>query len=599
MADFLGKILTRNYGITEEELDSALEYQKETSSKLGHILLSQGHINTNLLYRAIAEQQEAPFADLFDNPCDSSLLDPSLRKDYITYSAVPWKRQSDHILVATSDASPQFIHWAEKHYGKNFITAITSPIDILKSINENFANENDKEARELLNQVLPDQSAKTIKANFGFSDLVIFVIISIVLFKWPVQSAILFFSVINVFYASNLLFKLGLVIVGSLKIKEAPPESVNDRQLPIYTILIPLFKEKRNTLRKLAAALLTLEYPRDKLDIKMVVENDDIETIELIKDLKLPYIFEIIKVPYSLPQTKPKALNYALRFARGKYITIYDAEDIPDSLQLNKAAAAFLSGTSMVASLQGKLNYYNRDENILTKMFTIEYASWFDFLLKGLERLDLPIPLGGTSNHIPTVILKEIYGWDAYNVTEDADLGIRLARKGYKVAMLDSLTLEEAPISLSGWIKQRSRWIKGHVQTYLVHMRNPLKLLRDLGFKRFIGFQFFIGAPSLVFLTLLPTIFLSGIFYFCNIVLPVWLWGIALINLVFSILLHSIIGLMVIRRNNWHSLKPVFLLYPFYWLLHSVASFRALWQLFRCPHYWEKTEHGVSAHLKT
>ncbi len=247
----------------------------------------------------------------------------------------------------------------------------------------------------------------------------------------------------------------------------------------------------------LAQSLRELDYPLGKLDIKLVLEASDHETIEVASTLGLEGVFEVIRVPPSHPQTKPKACNFALQFARGEFLVIYDAEDRPEPDQLRKVVATFRQSSPNTACLQCRLNYFNADENWLTRMFTLDYALWFDQMLPGLERLNVPIPLGGTSNHFKIDVLRELHAWDPFNVTEDADLGMRLTQKGYRVGVVDSTTFEEASCHAGNWIRQRSRWMKGYMQTFLVHTRRPLHLMRTTGPLGFLGFVFFIGGTVL------------------------------------------------------------------------------------------------------
>src|SRR6185312_3160425 len=219
----------------------------------------------------------------------------------------------------------------------------------------------------------------------------------------------------------------------------------------------------------------------------LVLEADDAETIAAAEAVREAG-FELVLVPEGVPRTKPKAANFALQFARGEYLVIYDAEDRPEPDQLLKAVAAFRAGPRTLACVQARLNFYNADHNWLTRMFALDYALWFDMLLPGLDRIGMPMPLGGTSNHFRTAILRDIGGWDAFNVTEDADIGIRLAQLGYRVSMLDSTTFEEAPLRFGVWLRQRSRWLKGYMQTWLVHMRDPVSLMRRTGISGFIAF---------------------------------------------------------------------------------------------------------------
>ena len=248
---------------------------------------------------------------------------------------------------------------------------------------------------------------------------------------------------------------------------------LDESQLRTYSVLVPLFREKRETLLELFAALTKLDYPDAKLDGLLLVEDDDLETRGVLDELSLPAWMRVLLVPPGQPRTKPKALLYGLREARGEYLTIYDAEDKPDRLQLKKAAWAFAHADESVACLQAKLGYYNGRQNLLTRWFNLEYDDWFNLFLPGLHEMGAPIPLGGTSNHFDVFSLCESFAWDPHNVTEDADLGLRLARLGKTTAMLESTTHEEANSRVPNWLRQRSRWMKGYFQTILVHTRSP------------------------------------------------------------------------------------------------------------------------------
>ncbi|HEV2560663.1 MAG TPA: glycosyltransferase [Rhizomicrobium sp.] len=231
--------------------------------------------------------------------------------------------------------------------------------------------------------------------------------------------------------------------------------------------------------------------------------------------------------------------------------------------------------------------------------FDLDYALWFDFLLPGLDRLGVPMPLGGTSNHFRTEALRAIHGWDPYNVTEDADLGIRLAQMGYRVTTLDSTTFEEATNELGNWLRQRSRWLKGYMQTWLVHMRRPHGLLKNAGIKGFLGFQLFIGGtilttllnPILWVLSLLPLLLgISGMTDILGPLLP----HTAALSLIVGNGLFTYLAMLGPYRRGWLSLSPYGLAAPFYWLLISVAGYRGFWQLITNPWHWEKTRHGTT-----
>ena len=225
-----------------------------------------------------------------------------------------------------------------------------------------------------------------------------------------------------------------------------------------------------------------------------------------MKKYALPKYFELIIVPHSLPRTKAKACNYAMCFAKGKYVVIYDADDKPDRLQLKKALIEFDKGDDKLACVQARLNYYNSNYNLLTKFFSLEYVHWFYYLLPGLEKMHMPIPLGGSSNHFLVKALKKAFLWDAYNITEDADLGLRLAHMGYKTKVIDSETLEESPTNVFAWIKQRARWIKGYMQTYVVCSKNMT------GFRQILLLNLFVGSTAFIFFTT-PFLLLSLKFF--------------------------------------------------------------------------------------
>ncbi len=349
---------------------------------------------------------------------------------------------------------------------------------------------------------------------------------------------------------------------------------LNTDNLPIYSILIPLYKEEYKA-KSILKAIKALNYPTSKLDVKFIVEDDDKLTKKALYILDIPDYVHLIKVPYSLPRTKPKALNYAMPFVRGEYLTIYDAEDEPEPNQLLKAINAFRDLPDYYACMQAKLNFYNANENLLTRLFSIEYSVWFEYLLKGLSLLDLPMTLGGTSNHFKVDKLRAVGLWDAYNVTEDADLGLRLYLSGYKVHMIDSITMEEAPSQLDGWLYQRSRWIKGFIQTIFVFMKTK-KDYKKFSLIKIFTVYIFVGLStySFIFLPwLLLILFLklhSAIYY---------LW---LCNSFFSfIYMYAIAYIILSTKNNLVSFKTkidyiTFIIWPFYFILHSIASYRAL-----------------------
>jgi cellulose synthase/poly-beta-1,6-N-acetylglucosamine synthase-like glycosyltransferase len=373
-----------------------------------------------------------------------------------------------------------------------------------------------------------------------------------------------------------------------------------DADLPSYSVLVAMFREAR-VLPQLAAALKALDYPPAKLDIKLVLEAVDAETIAAARALKLPAHFEIVIVPDGAPRTKPRALNYALQFARGDYLVIYDAEDRPDPYQLRKAAAHFRDAPSDVVCLQGRLTFDNSRETWLAKQFTIEYASLFGGILPMLDKARLPIPLGGTSNHFRAGVLRKLGGWDAYNVTEDADLGMRIYRAGLRAEVLDSATFEEAACHPGNWLRQRTRWLKGWMQTYFVHMRQPRRLMRELGLRGFLALQGHFGGIIIAALVhpwsyvLIAHDAIAGhLFAPPGTILGTQIWAIALFNLIAGYAASLALGFFVLQERRIRFLLPQLPFLPLYWLFISAAAYRAVYQLIVAPHHWEKTEHGVT-----
>lgn len=413
-------------------------------------------------------------------------------------------------------------------------------------------------------------------------------------------------AVLSLIYFADMLFNLYLVS----KSLHFPPEvsltdeelaAIDESALPDYTILCPLYKEAA-VLPQFVKAIEALDYPKDKLDVQLLLEQDDGATLKAAEELNLPAYFRIMTVPDSLPKTKPKACNFGLNHARGELIVIYDAEDRPDPLQLKKAYLGFSRLGAKVVCLQAKLNYYNPHQNLLTRLFTAEYSLWFDVILPALQSIDTTIPLGGTSNHFRLADLKRLEGWDPFNVAEDADLGVRLFRDGNKTAIIDSLTLEEANSNLGNWIRQRSRWLKGYLQTFLVHSRDPLTFARRHK-NHWLIFQLIAGL-RISFVLINPLMWLMTLAYFflnawagpaIAALYPAPVFYLAATSAVFGNFLYIYYYMIgAAKRQQWAIIKYVFLV-PVYWLLTSIAAVLAVYQLFFKPHFWEKTVHGLAA----
>jgi cellulose synthase/poly-beta-1,6-N-acetylglucosamine synthase-like glycosyltransferase len=390
------------------------------------------------------------------------------------------------------------------------------------------------------------------------------------------------------------LFRLVASLADADAGRTDPP--LTDAELPVYSVLIPL-RDEANMVPLLQRAMRALSYPPEKLDIKFVVEARSTETIAAVRLLLADPRFDLIVVPEAPPLTKPKALNFALPFVRGRHVVVYDAEDIPNPDQLRLAAAAFAADPG-IDCLQAELLMDNARENALTGLFASEYAGQFGMMMPALVRWGLPVPLGGTSNHFRAEALREMGGWDAFNVTEDADLDVRLARLRYRTAMLGSQTFEEAPVSLGVWMRQRTRWMKGWMQTFIVHNRNPVSLWRDLGWRASIGFEIYVG--SMILSPLLHTAFVVwlALFAVCGGRPP---FGLGeprgLFNLMVLVIGYGgslALATAGLLRVGQRRILPLQLLLPFYWLLHSIATVRAAYELLTRPHFWAKTRHGLT-----
>jgi cellulose synthase/poly-beta-1,6-N-acetylglucosamine synthase-like glycosyltransferase len=401
-----------------------------------------------------------------------------------------------------------------------------------------------------------------------------------------------------VFLAWTALRLLGLV---SERFVRRKPRTFADGWLPVYTIVVALYREAA-AVEGLVAALRALDYPVEKLDIKLVVEADDPQTREAIARLRLNRPFEIIVAPAGGPRTKPKALNAALPFARGSFVAVYDAEDRPERDQLRLALEAFVAGDGRLACVQARLTIDNSSDSWLSRLFTAEYAGLFDVFLPGLAAWRLPLPLGGSSNHFRTAVLRECGAWDPYNVTEDADLGMRLARFGYRTAVIPSSTYEEAPARFGPWLRQRTRWFKGWMQTWLVHTRSPRRLVRELGWPGFAVFQLLVGGTVLA--ALVHSLFAIALVY--EFAFHRGNAAGVMTSLHFAVLMggyfiSGALGLIGLARRGLLGCAWALLLMPLYWLMLSLAAWRALYHLVRDPYRWEKTEHGLAktSRLKT
>jgi cellulose synthase/poly-beta-1,6-N-acetylglucosamine synthase-like glycosyltransferase len=605
----LGKMLLEEGLLLPAQLDEALRLQHQWGSRLGDIVLAKGWVRALDFYRVLARHYGKPHVNLLTAPPDASLINQDDLSHYGELLILPWRRIGGVIQIASADPSIEAIAFARQRFGDHIEFVITSKFDIIWQLQHNSDVYMSHNAVNMLLDMDPEYSAKQVFSGIQIVLLGVAATITMILLTiWPVVTLIALNIGITAFLLVNFGLRALLAWVGAnrsndIKVTDHQVAILDDRDLPVYTVLVPMYKEPE-VLPELVAALRRLDYPLSKLDIKLILEQDDVETVTAAQALGLEGIFEIIRVPDSQPKTKPKACNYALHFARGDFTTIYDAEDQPEPDQLKKAIIAFRKSSEDTVCIQARLNYFNASENWLTRMFTLEYSLWFDFYLPALEALNIPIPLGGTSNHFKTRILRKVHAWDPFNVTEDADLGLRIAQIGAKVGVVNSTTFEEANSQLGNWIRQRSRWIKGYMQTYLVHMRNPVKLYQRNGTMGFWGFQFFVGG-AVFSLLLTPFMYAMYLFWLVtrsqllDTLFPPTILYISMINLLIGNGYLIYLAMVGTFKRKLFALIPYALTMPVYWLLMSVAAYKGLWQLIYKPFFWEKTRHGISKfHVK-
>lgn len=587
----------------------ALVLRQHQKAALGRVLVAEGLATEDQVLDTLAQQYRMPRADLEGQVVTPRLLARKPAQFWLRHCAFPWMQFGQTVTIAT--AYPDRFEDLQRGLQGSFSSitpVLASETQITSLLTAHFSS---ALVRQASCSVVPRLSCRTLQPAKGRVLLAACALPALYLGStapaavFAVLSLLALLSVL----AFSLLKLCGLAVCWSARCHRrcapAPRPSDDQQDLPdrpVISILVPLFKEAEIS-RALLSRIRKLSYPRALTDVVLVLEEHDAVTRAALASTRLPPWIRVVEVPaYGGLTTKPRAMNYALNFCRGGIIGVWDAEDAPQLDQLDKVAQAFARADGKTACFQGVLDYYNPQVNWISRCFALEYSSWFRIVLQGIARLGLVVPLGGTTMFIRRAVLEELGGWDAHNVTEDADLGVRLYRAGYRTEMLASTTFEEANCRPWPWIKQRSRWLKGFMVTYLVHMRQPLRLLADLGCKRFLGFQaFFLGTiGQFLFAPVLWSFWLItlGLPHPSAGAVSPLLLSLAAAALVFFELLGLVISItaaFAMGRPRLAVWAPAMILY---FPMGAAAVAKAAYELLARPFFWDKTAHGIKPAVK-
>ena len=590
--------------ISSQDLIHALELQRRIDAPLGEILVAEGLADVEDVMIALSEQHYAQIVDLERDPPRPDLAERLPVNLCLDYRAVPWFDMAGTLLVATSrphlfDA----LRIALGHKAQTILPVIATEAQILAQISRFHGA---ALARNAATRVPATFSCRTWniagKGRLFWAILSLTLLLAILIAAplWTL-TALCFLAFVTLLMSTVLKAAALWTRLRAPSIRDGDPTESTPAlpyRLPRVSMLVPLLKE-----REIAGALIErlskLTYPRCQLEVVLVLEAGDQLTRETLARTALPPWMTVIEVPEANRlTTKPRALNYALDFCRGSIVGVWDAEDAPEADQIEKVVRRFHDAPANVACLQGILDYYNPRANWLSRCFTIEYAAWWRVLLPGVARLGLVIPLGGTTLFFRREILEELCGWDAHNVTEDADLGVRLARRGYVAELLPTVTFEEANCRFWPWVRQRSRWLKGFLITWCVHMRDPGRLRSELGWVRFLGLQTMLLATFCQF-ALAPLLWsfwlvLLGVEHPVAATLGAGvLWPMIVVFILSETLNLGLSLYAVAGRSHRHLMWWVFTT-PLYFALGAVAALKAMHEFVVSPYFWDKTEHGVT-----
>lgn len=595
----LGRRLVDRGAITPEQLVKGLHLQVSLNAPLGEILVAEGWTDPATVEAVVAEQHGLARADLdFARP-DESLVTRMSHRFWLRHRALAWGRYGDTVLIATArpDLYEEIRPALDDVFGHT-VPVIAPARQIERAIGAAFSQELILAAET---RVEPRLSSRTWSGWVRAVPPLVIALTGGLAATWPGAAAL------GLCAAAMLTLVLFTLLRGSAFLShllrrdatEATPvreARVKRPGLPSVSVLVPLFRESEIA-DALVRRLSRLTYPKALLEVILVLEERDTVTRAALEGARLPHWIRVVEVPWSgRITTKPRAMNYALDFCRGEIIGVWDAEDAPAHDQIERVVARFAEAPEDVVCLQGVLDYYNPRTSWLSRCFALEYASWFRVILPGIARMGMVVPLGGTTLFFRRDKLEEVGGWDAYNVTEDADLGMRLCRDGYRTEMVDTVTYEEANFRILPWVRQRSRWLKGFMATYAVHMREPRRLWRELGPKRFFSLQaFFVGtvgqfllAPALWSFWLV----LFGVSHPAAALVPhEAILAVALV-LFATELLGFTVALVAAAQSGRRYLMVWAVTLPFYYIFACFAAYKALIELTVAPYYWDKTQHG-------
>ncbi|WP_406720504.1 glycosyltransferase family 2 protein [Thioclava litoralis] len=592
----LGQILVDLGYLSPGDLLKAVSLRGREDARLGDILIAHGWITETQLMHALAQQWGASPIDLTRDSPDPRLIDALGAEFCCTKVIAPIRRVGGVTLLAC--AHPDLFASIQKDLPKEYgpyRMAIATERAITDSLLARRKTQMIRRAESRVASVMSCRERDERRAATWLFGVLFAGALGLTLMPLAVFALLSGWAILTLVLTSALKLWAGITQARSARYMPQTTPAPAAR-LPVISIMVPMFREP-DIAARLVARMSRLHYPRELLDMLLVVEEDDHVTRDALAKADLPRWMRVLPVPDGPIRTKPRALNYALNFCRGSIIGVYDAEDAPHPDQLHMIARRFAKAPPEVVCLQGILDYYNPRTNWLSRCFTIEYATWFRMVLPGIAKLGFVVPLGGTTLFFRRKVLEELGCWDAHNVTEDADLGVRLARKGYRTELVPTVTQEEANCRMVPWVKQRSRWLKGYAITWAVHMRSPRKLMEDLGPRRFWAFQvMFFGSLSQYVLAPLLWSFWLMVFGLPHPVQSLLSdTQITLLVAVFvtAELLNICLAAWAVRGESHRFLIPWVPSMHLYFPLGAIAGWKAIYELVQKPFYWDKTTHGI------